>query len=235
MNILITGALGYIGSHTVAELDVNKCILLDNLSNSKTDVLEKLKKISKSSIDFFNVDVTNIIELEKIFKIYSIDVIVHFAGYKAVKESIDKPLSYYKNNLIGTMNLIDLALKFKVKKFIFSSSATVYGNQTSPLKEDMKLGKTSNPYGETKAMSERILIDVANKNKDLKITILRYFNPVGAHKSGLIGENPKGIPNNLMPYILKVANKEIKKLKIFGNDYDTKDGTAIRDYIHVMD
>lgn len=237
MNILVTGGLGYIGSHTILELDStkNQVIIVDNLANSKIDVLKIIQQISSQKYDFYKYDVTDYDLIESLFMKYKFDTIVHFAGYKAVGESVQKPLTYYKNNLLGTIILSELAIKYGVEHFIFSSSATVYGDQQSPLFETLDPKKTTNPYGETKAMSERILIDTAIANPGLNVTLLRYFNPVGAHNSGLIGENSNGTPNNLMPYITKVAKGELKELSIFGNDYDTEDGTGVRDYIHVVD
>ncbi len=237
MKILVTGGLGYIGSHTIVELCKNKSniVIVDNLSNAKYSVLKSLYKITNISLDFFNYDVTDYEVMEKLFNLFDFDSIIHFAGLKSVSESIENPITYYKNNVLGTIVLTELAIKHKVKQFIFSSSATVYGKQASPLIETMELKRTTNPYGETKAMSERILIDTANANPGFNVTLLRYFNPVGANESGLIGENPIGVPNNLMPYVTKVAKGDLKELSIFGNDYDTPDGTGIRDYIHVVD
>ncbi|MDY0235273.1 MAG: UDP-glucose 4-epimerase GalE [Gudongella sp.] len=237
MNILVTGGLGYIGSHTCVEL-VQKghdVIIVDSLINSKIEVLDKLEQITGVRPIFYKLDVTNEAELEKVFKEYKVDGTIHFAGLKAVGESVEKPLLYYYNNLVSTMVLSKLCIKYGVNRFVFSSSATIYGEVESPLKEDMKLGTTTNPYGETKAMSERILTDVASANSYFAVTLLRYFNPIGAHISGLIGEDPNGIPNNLMPFITKVAKGEINELSIFGDDYDTVDGTGVRDYIHVVD
>ncbi|MEC9485513.1 MAG: UDP-glucose 4-epimerase GalE [Candidatus Izemoplasma sp.] len=237
MNILVTGGLGYIGSHTILELDStkNQVIIVDNLANSKIDVLKIIQQISSQKYDFYKYDVTDYYLIESLFMKYKFDTIMHFAGFKAVGESVQKPLTYYKNNLLGTIILSELAIKYGVEHFIFSSSATVYGDQQSPLFETLDPKKTTNPYGETKAMSERILIDTAIANPGLNVTLLRYFNPVGAHNSGLIGENSNGTPNNLVPYITKVAKGELKELSIFGNDYDTEDGTGVRDYIHVVD
>lgn len=237
MKILVTGGLGFIGSHTVIELIKNnhQIVIVDNLMNSKISVLEKLKLITHANIDFFDYDICNKGTLETLFIEYQFDAVLHFAGLKAVGESVEKPLMYYKNNVIGTIELSELVVKYFVKYFIFSSSATVYGNQLSPLFETMELKQTTNPYGETKAMSERILIDTAKANPGFNVTLLRYFNPVGAHESGLIGEDPNGIPNNLMPYVTKVAKGDLKELSIYGNDYDTPDCTGVRDYIHVVD
>lgn len=237
MKILITGCLGFIGSHTIVELSRQKLeiVIVDNLSNSKLEVLTRLKEITDKIIEFYQYNVTDYELMDSLFEQYQFDAIIHFAGLKAVGESVEKPLLYYKNNVLGTIVLSELAVKYKVKHFIFSSSATVYGDNPSPLIETMDLKQTTNPYGETKAMSERILIDTAKANPGFNVTLLRYFNPVGAHKSGLIGENPNGIPNNLMPYVTKVAKGKLKELSIYGDDYDTPDGTGVRDYIHVVD
>lgn len=237
MRILVTGGLGYIGSHTVVELINNnhEVIIVDNLINSNLEVLEKIHKISGVNPIFYQFDVTEEGMIESVFSKYKIDGLIHFAGLKAVGESVSKPLDYYYNNLLSTIVLSKMCIKYKVNKFVFSSSATVYGDQPSPLSEDMELKKTTNPYGETKAISERILIDTNYANDDFAVSLLRYFNPIGAHESGLIGEDPKGIPNNLMPYITKVAKGVLPKLNIFGNDYNTVDGTGVRDYIHIVD
>lgn len=237
MTILVTGGTGFIGSHTCVELldagyDV---VVVDNLSNSKKEVIKKIEKITNKNIPFYENDVCNKEALRKIFKENKIDAIIHFAGYKAVGESVLNPIMYYRNNIDSTLSLIEVANDFNVKKLVFSSSATVYGKpKRLPIKEDFPLS-TTNPYGTTKLMIERILKDLYESDNSWSIAILRYFNPIGAHKSGLIGENPNGIPNNLMPYIIKVATGELKCLGIFGNDYDTKDGTGVRDYIHVVD
>lgn len=237
MNILVTGGLGFIGSHTVVELIKNNhnVIIVDNLCNSKIEVLDKLSILTGIKPTFYQIDVTDEVKVEEIFNNHKIDGVIHFAGLKAVGESVSKPLEYYFNNLVSTMVLSKMCLKYGVGKFVFSSSATVYGEQPSPLKEDMALKKTTNPYGETKAMSERILTDTSSANPGFAVSLLRYFNPVGAHESGLIGEDPNGIPNNLMPFVTKVAKGELEKLNVFGNDYDTPDGTGVRDYIHVVD
>lgn len=237
MNILVTGGLGFIGSHTVIELIKNNhtVIIADNLINSKLEVLDKLSIITGIKPTFYQIDVTDERGVESIFSSHKIDGVIHFAGLKAVGESVSKPLEYYYNNLVSTMVLSKMCVKYGVGKFIFSSSATVYGDQPSPLREDMELKKTTNPYGETKAMSERILKDTSNANPSFAVSLLRYFNPVGAHDSGLIGEDPNGIPNNLMPFVTKVAKDQLEKLSVFGNDYDTIDGTGVRDYIHVVD
>ena len=237
MRYLVTGGLGFIGSHTVVELINNdhEVVIADNLINSKLEILDKIYEITGVKPNFFQIDVTDEAKVKDIFLNHKLDGVIHFAGLKAVGESVSKPLEYYYNNLVSTMVLSKLCLEYKVNKFVFSSSATVYGEQESPLNEGMELKRTTNPYGETKAMSERILMDTANANEGFSVCLLRYFNPVGAHESGLIGENPNGTPNNLMPYITKVAKKELKKLNIFGDDYNTVDGTGVRDYIHVVD
>lgn len=237
MKILVTGGTGYIGSHTAVELlnSSYEIVIIDNFSNSKSDVLDKIKLITNKDFKFYEGDVCNKDLLRKIFNENKIDAVIHFAGYKAVGESVKKPIMYYRNNIDSTLSLIEVMNEFNCKKIVFSSSATVYGNPTTlPIKEDFPLS-TTNPYGSTKLMIENILRDLYISDNDWSIALLRYFNPIGAHISGLIGENPKGIPNNLMPYIVKVANKELNELSIFGNDYDTKDGTGVRDYIHVVD
>ena len=237
MNILVTGGLGFIGSHTVVEMINNgHCVIVaDNLINSKIEVLDRIDQITRVKPSFYQIDVTDLSKLEQIFCENKIDGLIHFAGLKAVGESVSKPLDYYYNNIVSTILLCKMCQKYDVKKFVFSSSATVYGNQPSPLREDMELKATTNPYGETKVISERILGDANKADPSFAVSVLRYFNPVGAHKSGLIGEDPNGIPNNLMPFVTKVANGKLKKLKIFGNDYNTIDGTGVRDYIHVVD
>lgn len=235
--ILVTGGAGYIGSHTVVELleGGEELVIVDNFSNSSPDVLEKIKKISGKDFAFYEVDLLDEEKLECVFKENEIESVIHFAGLKAVGESVEKPIEYYHNNITGTLILLKLMKKYNCKKIVFSSSATVYGNPKQlPIKEDFPLS-TTNPYGSTKLMIEQILQDVAIADKDFRIAILRYFNPIGAHESGLIGEVPNGIPNNVMPYIMKVASGEYKELTIFGNDYPTPDGTGIRDYIHVVD
>jgi UDP-glucose 4-epimerase len=237
MNILVTGGLGFIGSHTTIELIKNNhtVIIADNIINSKIEVLDKLTTITGIKPIFYQIDVTDEVKVEEIFSTHEINGVIHFAGLKAVGESVSKPIEYYYNNLVSTMVLSKMCVKHGVGKFVFSSSATVYGDQPSPLKEDMELKKTTNPYGETKAMSERILTDTAHANDGFAVSLLRYFNPVGAHESGFIGEDPNGIPNNLMPFVTKVAKGQLGKLSVFGNDYDTIDGTGVRDYIHVVD
>ena len=237
MNVLLTGSCGYIGSHTLVELlDRGYGVVgIDNFSNSKRDVIDRVKKITGKDFKFYEGDVCDKSILKKIFDENKIDVVIHFAGYKAVGESTSKPLMYYRNNIDSTLSLLEVMDEYNCHNFIFSSSATVYGKPHSlPIKEDFPLS-TTNPYGTTKLTIEYILKDLYKSNNDWNIVILRYFNPVGAHKSGLIGENPNGIPNNLMPYIVKVANKEYDHLNVFGNDYDTFDGTGVRDYIHVVD
>ena len=238
MKILVTGGLGFIGSHTVVELLENdyEVVIVDNLYNSKIDVLEKIKKITGKEVKFYKDDVCNRKALEKIFDENKIDGVIHFAGFKAVGESCEKPLMYYHNNLMSTITLLEVMKERNVKRFIFSSSATIYGEPGIPkYVEEMGRGKTTNPYGTTKSMIEQILEDLYKSDNEWAISILRYFNPIGAHSSGLIGENPNGIPNNLMPYILKVAIGELEVLNVFGNDYPTPDGTGVRDYIHVVD
>ena len=237
MKILVTGGLGFIGSHTAVELVKNghEVIIADNLVNSKIEVHARINEITGSEIEFHEVDVTDEESLDKIFGTNDLDGVIHFAGLKAVGESVSDPLGYYYNNLVSTMIVSGMCIKYGVSRFVFSSSALVYGDQPSPLREDMELGKTTNPYGETKAMSERILADTAYANKGFSVSLLRYFNPVGAHESGLIGEDPNGIPNNLMPFVTRVARGQLERLSIFGNDYDTIDGTGVRDYIHVVD
>ncbi len=238
MKILVTGGLGYIGSHTVVELLNNNydVVVVDNLYNASLDVKDSIKKITGKDFKYYNVDCTNYNDMEEIFKKEDINAVIHFAGYKAVGESVEKPIMYYRNNLDSTLTLLELMKKYNVKKFIFSSSATVYGTpEKLPLTEDCKTGDATNPYGETKIMIERILTDVYKSDNSMSIILLRYFNPIGSHKSYLLGENPNGIPNNLMPYIVRVADGELDHLNIFGDDYDTPDGTGVRDYIHVVD
>lgn len=237
MKILVTGGLGYIGSHTVVELlDSNyEVIVIDNLSNSKEEVADKIKTITNKDFTYYIGDVRDKELLRKIFSENDINSVIHFAGLKAVGESVEKPLLYYQNNLDSTLNLCEVMNEFNVKKLVFSSSATVYGKQDIlPIKETASLS-TTNPYGSTKLFIEYILDDIYKSDNHWSIVKLRYFNPVGAHKSGIIGEDPNGIPNNLMPYITKVAVGELDHLNIFGNDYPTKDGTGVRDYIHVVD
>ncbi len=237
MNILVTGGLGYIGSHTSVELleAGHNVIVIDNLSNSKEIVKDKIKEITGKNIKFYKYDLLNSCDIEKVFEENNIDSVIHFAALKAVGESVEKPLEYYHNNITSTLHLLNVMRKFNVKNFVFSSSATVYGDsKIMPINEECELSFT-NPYGGTKLMIEDILRDLYKSDNSWNIAILRYFNPVGAHESGLIGENPKGIPNNLMPYITKVAIGELEELSVFGDDYDTIDGTGVRDYIHVVD
>ena len=237
MNILVTGGLGYIGSHTCVELlDAGfDIVVVDNLYNADISVKDRIEKITGKTFKFYENDVCDEAALEKIFSENKIDAVIHFAAYKAVGESVQLPLKYYENNLTSTIKLCKVMKKHNVKAFVFSSSATVYGSpKTLPIREDFPLS-TTNPYGSTKLYNEGILKDVSISDKDFSVIILRYFNPIGAHSSGLIGEDPKGIPNNLMPYIVKVAAGELECLNVFGNDYNTHDGTGVRDYIHVVD
>ena len=238
MAILLPGGAGYIGSHTAVELlnAGKEVVILDNFSNSKPEVLEKIKEITGKDFKFYEADYLDREALEKVFKENEIEAVLNFAGYKAVGESVEKPLEYYHNNITGCLVLLQTMKKYNVKKFIFSSSATVYGEpEKIPLTEDCKTGGTTNPYGTTKLFIEQILKDLYKSDNTWDICILRYFNPVGSHESGLIGEEPQGIPNNLMPYIARVAAGQLKELSVFGNDYNTPDGTGVRDYIHVVD
>ena len=238
MKILVTGGLGFIGSHTVVELIENgyEVMIVDNLYNSELEVKDKIKEITGIEPKVYVKDLLNKNELEKIFEENKIDSVIHFAGYKAVGESCKEPLKYYHNNLGATINLLEVMKEHDVKKIVFSSSATVYGTpEVHKFSESLGRGKTTNPYGNTKSMIEQILEDLYQSDNQWSIGVLRYFNPIGAHSSGLIGEKPVGIPNNLMPYILKVANGELEYLRVFGNDYNTHDGTGVRDYIHVVD
>ncbi|MGL1958524.1 MAG: UDP-glucose 4-epimerase GalE [Colwellia sp.] len=242
MSLLITGGTGYIGSHTVVELQnlVSKegkeqdIIIVDNLSNSSTKVLDRVKQITGKTVTFIKADICDHDAINTVFEQYNIDAVIHFAGLKAVGESSEKPLNYYFNNVSGSITLLQVMAKHKVKKLVFSSSATVYGDNVSPLNETMSTSAT-NPYGQTKLMIEDILFDLAKSDSEWKIACLRYFNPIGAHESGLIGENPNGIPNNLLPYVAQVAVGRLAQLQVFGDDYDTVDGTGVRDYIHVVD
>lgn len=238
MKILITGGAGYIGSHTLVELnnaDYN-FVVYDNFSNSSKESLKRVKKIIGKKVDFVKGDIRDKKSLEKVFRKYQIDSVIHLAGVKAVGESVEKPLKYYDNNVNGILVLLKVMKKYNCKKIVFSSSATVYGNPSSnPIDETFPVGVTINPYGTSKYMCEKILEDLYISDNSFKIAILRYFNPVGAHKSGMIGEDPTGIPNNLMPYISQVAVGKREFLNIFGGDYDTFDGTGVRDYIHVVD
>lgn len=238
MKILVTGGCGYIGSHTCVLLLENgyEVVVIDNLSNSKKEVISKIENITGKNVKFYRGDVRDKELLTKIFSDEGIDGVIHFAGLKAVGESVKLPLMYYRNNIDSTLNLCEVMKEFNVKNIIFSSSATVYGTpEELPLKETSKVGGTTNPYGSSKLFIEHILEDLYVSDNSFNITILRYFNPVGAHESGLLGEDPNGIPNNLMPYIVKVACGELECLSIFGDDYDTDDGTGVRDYIHVED
>ena len=238
MAILLPGGAGSIGSHTAVEL-LNKgreIVIIDNFSNSNPTILEKIKKITGKDFKFYEMDYLNKAELEKVFEENKIDAVMNFAGFKAVGESVKKPLEYYKNNISGALVVLETMRKYNCKKFIFSSSATVYGEpERIPLTEDCKTGGTTNPYGTTKLFIEQILKDLYVSDNSWDICILRYFNPVGAHASGLIGEEPQGIPNNLMPYVVRVAAGKLEQLSVFGNDYETHDGTGVRDYIHVVD
>lgn len=238
MKILVTGCCGYIGSHTCVELLNNnyEVVGLDNFSNSKKDVLDKIKQITDKSIKFYEGNMLDKEILNKIFDENDISCVIDFAAYKAVGESVQKPIEYYTNNLSSVLTLLSVMKKYNCKKLVFSSSATVYGDpEVVPITEDSKTGGTTNPYGTSKLFVEQILKDLYKSDNSWDICILRYFNPIGAHSSGLIGEDPNGIPANLMPYISKVASKKLECLSVFGNDYDTKDGTGVRDYIHVVD
>lgn len=237
MAILVTGGAGYIGSHTCVELlnSGYETIVLDNLSNSKEEALNRVKKITNKDFKFYKCDLLCKNDVEKVFAENKIDAVIHFAGLKAVGESVQMPLNYYHNNITGTLILCEVMAKFNVKRIVFSSSATVYGNpQKVPITEDMPLS-AENPYGRTKLMIEEILRDLFVSDNEWSISLLRYFNPVGAHISGTIGEDPNGIPNNLMPFITQVASGKLEQLSIFGNDYETVDGTGVRDYIHITD
>ena len=237
MAILVTGGTGYIGSHTSIELlnRGEKIVIVDNLSNSKIEMCDKIKEITGKDFKFYKVDLLDKENLRKVFEENEISEVIHFAGLKAVGESCEKPIEYYHNNITGTLILLELMKEFNCKKIVFSSSATVYGNpKTVPIKEDFPLS-TTNPYGSTKLMIEQILKDLYESDNTWDIAILRYFNPVGAHETGLIGEEPKGIPNNLMPYVVRVAAGILPELSVFGDDYNTPDGTGVRDYIHVVD
>ena len=238
MNILVTGGAGYIGSHTCVEL-LNAgfgVVIVDNYYNSSPKVLDRIKELTGKDFKFYECDIRDTQGMDRVFKENKIDAVIHFAGLKAVGESCEKPLEYYDNNIGGTLKLCDVMRNNGCKNIVFSSSATVYGmNNVSPLKETMKTGGTTNPYGTTKYMIEIILEDICKADSEWNATLLRYFNPIGAHKSGRIGENPNGIPNNLMPYITQVAIGKRPFLSVYGDDYDTPDGTGVRDYIHVVD
>jgi len=237
MNILVTGGAGYIGSHTVVELLNNNhnVVIIDNLSNSSNKAIERIEEITGKSVNFHEADVRDSDSLKSIFNSEKIDAVIHFAGLKAVGESVSKALFYYQNNLESTLTLLECMKEFGVDKLVFSSSATVYGDPAKlPITEDMPKSAT-NPYGQTKLIIEQILKDISATNEGWNITSLRYFNPIGAHDSGLIGEDPNGLPNNLLPYVSQVASGKLEKLSVYGNDYDTPDGTGVRDYIHVVD
>ena len=237
MKILLTGGAGFIGSHTYVELLAagHEAVIVDNFYNASQRVMERLETITGRPVCWYDVDVCDAAALDRVFQEHAFDAVIHFAGYKAVGESVAKPLEYYRNNLDSTLTLCDVMRKHGVKRIVFSSSATVYGvTDQMPLVETMPTGCT-NPYGWTKYMNEQILRDVAHANPEWSVALLRYFNPIGAHVSGLIGEDPVGIPNNLMPYITQVASGKLKQLNVFGNDYPTPDGTGVRDYIHVVD
>lgn len=238
MKILVTGGTGFIGSHTVVELikEHYEVVIVDDLANSCKEVLNRIKTLTGVMPKFYEIDVCEKEKLVKVFKEEKIDAVIHFAGLKAVGESIQKPLEYYRNNLDSTLTLLEVMREYGVHNFIFSSSATVYGTpKRVPMFETDPVGTATNPYGQTKIIIERILEDVAAIDKTMNIILLRYANPIGAHESGLMGEDPQGLPNNLMPYIAQVAVKKLKMLKVYGNDYDTEDGTGVRDYIHVVD
>ena len=237
MAILVTGGCGYIGSHTVLEL-LNKnyeVVVVDNFSNSSPESLRRVQKLTGKTVTFYEADIRDSEMMDKIFKSHKVDAVIHFAAFKAVGESCKLPLKYYENNISGTVSLLQVMEKNNVKKIIFSSSATVYGDpERLPLDENCRLS-TTNPYGSTKLMMENIMQDLYKADNEWNIILLRYFNPVGAHESGLIGEDPKGIPNNLMPFVAQVASGKLQCINVFGNDYDTPDGTGVRDYIHVVD
>lgn len=237
MSILVTGGAGYIGSHTVIDLVENGFdpVIADNLCNSKFEAVKRVRELAGRDVKFYEYDLTDRALVEDIFEKESVDAVIHFAGLKAVGESCEKPLEYFYNNIVNTLNILTVMKEHGVRNFVFSSSATVYGQPESvPIREDFPLSVT-NPYGRTKLMIEDILRDVYAADKSMNIALLRYFNPIGAHKSGRIGEDPGGIPNNLMPYVSQVAIGKLEKLKVFGNDYPTRDGTGVRDYIHVLD
>lgn len=238
MKILVTGGTGFIGSHTVVELQKAgyEVVIVDNLYNSKEIVLDRIETITGKRPTFYDLDVNDREGLNKVFDKEDIGAVIHFAGYKAVGESTRKPIEYYANNLGSTLVLCDVMRNHGCKKIVFSSSATVYGNPAFvPITEECPLGVTTNPYGESKSMQERILTDIYKSDNEWSVMLLRYFNPIGAHESGLMGEDPKGIPNNLLPYVAQVAAGKLEKVHVFGNDYDTPDGTGVRDYIHVVD
>lgn len=237
MKILVTGGAGYIGSHTCLVLleQGHHVVVADNLSNSKQESLHRVATITGKPLDFHQIDLLDEVALNRLLETTDVEAVIHFAGLKAVGDSVKKPLDYYRNNVVGALNLLEAMQRHGVQSLIFSSSATVYGDpESSPIPEDAPFNP-SNPYGQTKAMIEQILRDMAASQPKMRVALLRYFNPVGAHSSGMIGEDPQGIPNNLLPFVAKVASGELEQLKIFGNDYDTPDGTCIRDYLHVMD
>ena len=239
MSILVSGGAGYIGSHTCIELMKAgyEILVADNLYNSCEEALHRVEQISGKPVPFVNIDLCDKPAVDKLFADHpEIDAVIHFAAYKAVGESVAKPLEYYSNNLISALNVLGAMKKYGVKNFVFSSSATVYGDPASvPIREDFPVGATTNPYGATKVMNENMLKDICKADPTMNVALLRYFNPIGAHESGLIGEDPNGIPNNLVPYIAKVAVGKLKEVHVFGNDYPTPDGTGVRDYIHVVD
>lgn len=238
MSILVTGGAGFIGSHTCVELIKSgyDVIVADNLYNSKALVIDRIEQITGTRPKFYEIDICDREALTEVFEKENIDAVIHFAGYKAVGESTRKPIEYYYNNLVSTLVLTDVMRKHNCKKIVFSSSATVYGDPAFiPITEECPKGITTNPYGETKSQQERILTDIWKSDNEWTVMLLRYFNPIGAHESGLIGEDPKGIPNNLLPYVAQVASGKLKEVHVFGNDYDTPDGTGVRDYIHVVD
>jgi len=237
MKVLVTGGLGYIGSHTCVELLQNnyKVVVIDNLSNSETSVINRIENITNKKITFYKGDLLNKHDIQQVFRQNEIDVVLHFAASKSVNESVKNPMKYYKNNISNMINLLEVMVEFNAKKFIFSSSAAVYGSTAQqPISEEAAT-KAMNPYGQTKVIGEDLLNDLYDSDNGWNITVLRYFNPIGAHESGLLGEQPNGTPNNLMPLITQVASKKRKLLYVFGNDYDTVDGTGVRDYIHVVD
>ena len=239
MSILVSGGAGYIGSHTCIELMAAgyEVLVADNFYNACPQALKRVEQIAGKKVPFVEIDLCDEKAVNMLFANHpEIEAVIHFAAYKAVGESVEKPLAYYRNNLINTLNILNAMKQYGVKNFVFSSSATVYGDPASvPIREDFPVGATTNPYGATKVMIENILIDLCKAQPDLNVAILRYFNPIGAHESGLIGEDPNGIPNNLVPYIAKVAVGALKEVHVFGNDYPTHDGTGVRDYIHVVD
>ena len=239
MSILVSGGAGYIGSHTCIELMAagHEILVADNFYNSCQEALNRVEQISGKKVPFVNIDLCDAAKVDELFDAHpEIDAVIHFAAYKAVGESVSKPLEYYTNNLVSCLNVLNSMRRHGVKNFVFSSSATVYGDPASvPIREDFPVGAATNPYGATKVMNEQILKDLCKTDPTMNVALLRYFNPIGAHESGLIGEDPNGIPNNLVPYIAKVAVGKLEKVHVFGNDYNTPDGTGVRDYIHVVD